>query len=226
MINAITLKNLTIKNGNNTLINNGNINILKGSINYLIGTNGSGKTTLLKTILGIENNTGIIKIFDEKNSQSNVAKYINYLPQYSNIDKTFPITVYEMIKISCTKGNKCPLSVIGHLKEFNAEKLINKKIKELSGGEFQKAMIARALIGDKPILILDEPLNNLDHKSEQNLINLLRKLNKEKGKTILITTHDLSIIDEENSYCISLSHGEILYGKSKEILLKHKLEKI
>lgn len=228
MKTAIQIKNLTIfPNRKIPLIQDATLEIPEGEITFVLGSNGLGKSTLIKTILGLQKNySGEIKIFGEINSQKVVSGNISYLAQTSKIDRGFPISVDEMIKLACGKGNECPLNVEGHLKAFNAEKLTHKKISELSGGEFQKALIARCLIGDKPILILDEPFNNLDHQSEKDLIELLRNLSKEKNRTIILVTHDLSLIDENAENCVLLSHGKVYMGKGKEVINKHKLERI
>jgi len=225
---AIQIKNLTIfQNGGIPLIKNINIDIPEGEITYIIGNNGLGKSTFIKTIVGLQKVLdGEILIFDQKNTQEQISENISYLAQIPKINRNFPITVEEMIKLACGKGKECPLDVEGHLKVFKAEKLIHKKISDLSGGEFQKALIARCLIGDKKILILDEPFNNLDHQSEKDLINLLRKLSNEFNRTIILVTHDLNIIDENAENCVLLSHGNVFIGKAKDIFNKHKLERI
>lgn len=225
---AIQIQNLTIfQSGKIPLIQDINLEIPEGEITYVLGGNGLGKSTLIKTIIGLQKNyTGKIKIFGEENTQKVVSKNISYLAQTSVISREFPITVEEIINLACDKGKECPYDVSGHLKTFNAEKLIYKKIGELSGGEFQKVLIARCLIGDKPILILDEPFNNLDHQSEIDLIALLRNLSKEKNKTIILVTHDLGIIDENAENCVLLLHGKTYMGKGKDVINKHKLERI
>lgn len=196
----------------------------KGSLTYLFGSNGSGKTTLIKSIIKLIPTTkGIVRIFNEPASQKNIASHISYLAQYPKLDKNFPISVSELINLACSTQHHCPISIEEHLQRFDALEIKDKKLEQLSGGQLQKVLIARALIGDKDILILDEPFNNLDHRSEERLIKIIKEMHKNQGKTILIVTHDQSIVNK-NSNCLMLAHGHLHAGKAEQVLAEHKLE--
>lgn len=224
MEKAIEVNNLSYKINDSYILRDISFTIDKGSINYLFGHNGSGKTTLIKLILGLLNKLkGDIKVFGYSNTQENIAKNISYLSQYPNIDRDFPISVRELIELTCKTQGNCPYKAHEHLNEFNSLDTIDKKIGQLSGGQLQKALISRALIGKKPILILDEPFNNLDERSEIQLVKLIKQLNHEQGTTIIIITHDESIV-EQNSDGLLLMHGSIYQGKSEDILKDHDLK--
>jgi ABC-type Mn2+/Zn2+ transport system ATPase subunit len=224
MNNAIEVKDLRIDINGQALIKHANLSLQRGSLTYFFGSNGTGKTTFVKAILGLFPITqGSVMINGQPNTQRNIAQNIAYLPQNPNIDRDFPITVKEMIDLACSSHNNCPIKVDDHLEIFNAQTIKNKKLNELSGGQLQKALIARALIGDKPILILDEPFNHLDHNSEAALVELLKKIHDQGQRTILIITHDQSIVNE-NSDCILLMHSLLHTGKAKDIIDQHKLE--
>lgn len=224
MINAIEVKNLRIEVNGKAIINHADLSLTQGSLNYFFGSNGSGKTTFVKAILGLFPFTaGSVLINGKPNHQATIAQYISYLPQNPNIDRDFPITVGEMIDLACSSHKYCPLSVDAHLALFNSASIKNKKLNELSGGQLQKALIVRTLIGNKPILILDEPFNHLDHKSEAQLVELLKNIHEQEKRTILIITHDQSIVNN-NSDCILLMHSHLHSGKADEIINKHKLE--
>jgi zinc transport system ATP-binding protein len=195
MQKAIEVQNLSVKLGNYTALDNVNFSVPAGSLVFLFGANGSGKTTLMKTILGlIQKESGTIKLFGKVQTQKLISEYLGYVPQYNIIDRDFPITVQEMIELECPQKQKCEVGISGHLQYLHSEHLAHKKISELSGGEFQKVLIARALTRDPEVLILDEPTNNLDDKTEAELFRLLDKLNKEYDKTIVIISHDPSLI--------------------------------
>jgi zinc transport system ATP-binding protein len=223
---ALEVNNLNIQIQGKPIIKDANFRLNSGSFTYLLGNNGTGKTTLLKTIIGlIKEYSGDILIYNEKNTQQNVALNISYLGQYTNIDRSFPITVGEMIELACSTESNCSLNVSSHLKAFSALDIINKKISDLSGGQLQKALIARALIGNKPILLLDEPFNNLDHNSEGNLIHILQELYHEHGKTILLVTHDISIVNRKGDGLL-LAHERLHSGIVEDVLNLHHLETI
>lgn len=224
---AFSIKNLKLSYNDNVVIKDLSCEIKENKITYIIGGNGAGKSTLIKALIGnIKPNKGSIKLYDSPLSAENIAEHVGYVPQYATIDRSFPITVAEMIALECGHQKNCKIGTYGHLKVFRAEELMNKKISDLSGGELQKALIARALVTDPDILILDEPFNNLDHDTEFDLIELLRNLQAEQGKTIIFVTHDLSIINLENSDAIYLTHGEGKIGKAHAVISEHKLAKI
>lgn len=224
---AFSINKLNLAYGKTSVIKDLTCEIAKGKITYIIGGNGAGKSTLIKALIGRHPlQSGTIKVFGEANSSANIAKYIGYVPQYSNIDRTFPITVDEMIALECGEPDTCKVGISGHLHIFDAEKLLHKKISDLSGGELQKTLIARALVSNPEILILDEPFNNLDHETEVDLIELLRKLHDEQGKTIIFVTHDLGIINIKDSDTLYLTHGAGHIGNSEDILNQHQLNKI
>jgi len=226
MINAIEVKDLKIEINDRAIIKHADLTLAPGSLTYFFGSNGSGKTTLVKAILGLFPFTqGSVLINGKSNTQETIAKNVSYLPQNPNIDRDFPITVGEMIDLACSSHRHCPLSVNDHLATFNSTAIKNKKLNELSGGQLQKALIIRTLIGDKPILILDEPFNHLDHNSEAQLVELLKNIHEQENRTILIITHDRSIVND-NSECILLMHSHLHSGKAEEIINKHKLEVI
>lgn len=190
MNNIITIKNLTLSFEKFTVIENLSLQIKKGQLIFITGGNGSGKTTLIKSMIGLQPiQSGTIYINGKKNTQQVISENVSYTPQFANFDRSFPITVAEIIQLECRQAEKCNAGVIGHLKEFSADKLSDKKISDLSGGELQKVMIARSLVTQTEILIFDEPTNNLDTKSITYFQKLIKKLH-DNGKTIIIVTHD------------------------------------
>jgi zinc transport system ATP-binding protein len=221
-IKAVTFENVSIELDKIEVIHNANFSIDQGEFVYLLGSNGSGKSTLIKSILNlIPIKSGNIKIFGNKPTQKIISQYFGYVPQYTYIDRKFPISVQEMIKLECHNANSCQISVDEHLEILDALKLKNKKISDLSGGEFQKILIARALVTDPEILILDEPTNNLDKATQKALIKLLGRINKELQKTIILVTHDHSIAEESEQNSILIVDGNLYQGKGKQLIHNH-----
>lgn len=221
MTKAIKVSKLKVDYGKHTILKDVNFEINKGEIVYIFGANGSGKSTLIKALLGIIIPTkGEIEIFGKTNTPKIVSTYCGYVPQYSQIDKDFPISVREVIELECSVANaKCPQSPETHLKVLDAEHLVDKKLDELSGGEFQKVMIARSMTSDPEILIMDEPINNLDDKSQKELIKFIEGLNEKLKKTILIISHDFNIIKHDSQSKILYVSEGIVREESEESLV-------
>lgn len=191
-MNLIKFNKLNIGYENKSVIKNINFTIDEGDYIVIIGENGSGKTTLIKTLLGlIKPLSGDIDISIKKNQ-------IGYLPQRNEDKNNFPASVYEVIISGCLNNKKWfsfynkkdHMKVMENLKKFNIEKLKYKNFKELSGGERQKVLLARAMCASSKILILDEPDISLDKKTTLELYNIISKLNEDKI-TIIMISHDL-----------------------------------
>jgi zinc transport system ATP-binding protein len=199
----IEYKQVGIKFGHNWILRDVNFKINPGDYVAFIGANGSGKSTLIKATLGmISKNEGKIlvngSIIEKSDNVEKVIKQsFGYVPQYTSISRDFPITVREVLTLECKQSN-CPVNVEEHLKLFNSVQIVDQSISELSGGEFQKMLISRALIKDPDVLILDEPVNNLDHDSKEELFSKLKKLNKEQGKTVILVSHDHNLLENMN----------------------------
>lgn len=189
---AIQTTNLSVGYEAKPLLTDVNLKIAVGEFVLLVGGNGSGKSTLLKTLLGLlPPLAGSISLYGKPLSQPAVAHYVSYVPQTTTIERDFPINVEEVISLECRNVDHQHQSSQHHLAEFNAAHLLRRKLSELSGGEFQKVLIARALVSHLALLMLDEPTNNLDAASTNKLLQLLAELNKQ-GKTIIVITHDPS----------------------------------
>lgn len=226
-LEPISVSNLTVSYGRETVLEKINFTITPGRITYILGGNGAGKTTLIKTILGLHDQySGRIELFGHKADRKTISHNIGYVPQHASIDRHFPISVEEMISLECMTSDECPVGIAGHLKVFNAEKLLHRKISDLSGGELQKVLIARALVINPKILIMDEPFNNLDHTTEIDLIELIQKIIQDGGKSVLIVTHDYNIINPKHSDCLLLSHKGVQSGPAAEVLKAHFLKAI
>lgn len=168
------------------ILNNVNLNIPKGGFLSIIGENGSAKTTLLKLILGL------LKPIKGVINTSNYS--VGYVPQrMDSFNSSFPITVKELLKVHAkTLGIKDNKAIDEVLRYVNMTAFKNSLIGSLSGGQQQRIFIGRALLGNPKLLALDELSSGLDAKTQQELYELLRTLNKEKGITILSVEHNIS----------------------------------
>ncbi len=178
-------------------------NIKKGNFTFLLGPNGSGKSTLLKILTRILNcYSGTIKLKNKEiNSykRKDYAKLIAYVPQ--SILTIFPYSVYETVMMGRTpylntmgfETNEDKKIVNEILELLEITHLRKKGINEISGGELQRVIIAKALAQNPEILLLDEPNAHLDIEHQITIFNLLNKLKKDKGLTILAVSHDLNL---------------------------------
>lgn len=197
MSDAVKLEELFFRLGDFSF-ENINFTLPENHFVGIIGPNGSGKTTLLKLILGFLNpEKGKISLFGKKLRE--VKEPIGYVPQNSSVDKSFPITVKELLMlggVSKTSFGFYPKELKKRARElislFNLEQYHDKGIGKLSGGQFQKALLARALLLDPKLLILDEPTANVDMASSREIFRYLSMVKNKK--TILMVTHDIETI--------------------------------
>ncbi len=229
MNTAVLIENLTFKYDMDEVLKNTSIDIPKGSFVSILGPNGSGKTTLLKNICNIlKPNSGNILINNRNVSNikyKELAKIIAVVHQSADIQ--FDFSVFDVVLMG-----RYPY--IGRFKsesrkdiEIAKEAMINtgvwefrdKGINEISGGEKQRVMIARALAQEPEILILDEPISNLDIKYQVGILELCRKLNREKKLTIIMTLHDINLAGRYSDYLILLDKGEIRIMDTPEKVL-------
>jgi len=167
----------------------------------VVGPNGGGKSTLLKLILGLlKPDTGKITVLGKSPEKGREA--IGYVPQQTRIKRDFPITVEDAVllgRLGKTKSfwgySKRDKNITETaLRETEIIDLKNRRLSTLSGGQFQRVLIARALVCDPEILILDEPTSNIDLRMEEDIFDLLKKLNERA--TIIVVSHDVGFISE------------------------------
>jgi len=190
----ISLSNIDAGYNGNTVLKSVDFEIFKGDFIGVIGPNGGGKTTLLRVILELlKPSQGKIKRNIEKSD-------IGYLPQVNQFDDKFPITVSDVVLSGMSKGinlkrKKNPATekrVEETLNRVGVDALKNRPIGELSGGELQRTMLARAIISTPKLLVLDEPNTYVDNRFEQELYRILKELNEPMA--ILLVSHDVGTI--------------------------------
>jgi zinc transport system ATP-binding protein len=222
MKKILEIQNLSAGYDDSLVLKNINFQVHETDFIGIIGPNGGGKTTLMKTILGvIKPKTGIISYFFPGKSKD-FRKYIGYLPQQNTIDKKFPISVREVILSGLTSQKNLIFRFSSEEKK-KVDELIEKSgltgisrnpVGELSGGQLQRVFLARAVISNPMLLILDEPSTYVDNRSEFELYETLKELNKEIA--ILLVSHDIGTISSyiKTIACVNLN---LHYHPSNEI---------
>lgn len=220
MGNILSIRNLTVKYEHVLALENINLDVEEKDFLAIIGPNGGGKTTFLKAILGlIKKENGEILI-EGKNIEKS-RHLIGYVPQFSLVDRKFPISVLEVVITAILKPGLHPFFkyskenkevALRKLELVGIKDLANRQIADLSGGEFQRLLIARALATEPKILFLDEPTSNVDPRSKEQIYEVLYKLNKDI--TIIMVTHDLLAIAKNVKNIACLNRTLIYHGKT------------
>ena len=228
----ITIKNVGVSYAMQPhVLKNCNATIEGPTITGIIGPNGAGKSTLLKAILGLIQSSGEVLIDGEPTKK--VLQKIAYVEQKSHIDFTFPITIRECVALGRTVKKK-PLQrltkedwekVDAAIEEVGLTDLASRQIGALSGGQFQRVLLARCMVQEAQYIFLDEPFVGIDMLSEKVIMTIIRKW-KEEGKTILMVNHDLSKVKEYFDQVILVKHAIVASGKTEDVFIKKYLDDV
>lgn len=225
--------NLEVSYGNKVIWRNANFNLNRGQFTAILGPNGAGKSTLFKLILGlIEPSKGEMLVFDEEPKKA--SRFIGYVPQRKDISNQSNMAARELVKVAY-KGNKLGIYLNANnlnkkvhdvLGLVDALDLSNKRIGQLSGGELQRIFLAQALIDDPKILLLDEPLANLDIRRQYELVELIKRLSIKKQINVLLIAHDLNPLSPYIDNLIYVANKRIACGNIDEVLTSESMSKL
>jgi zinc/manganese transport system ATP-binding protein len=222
----LRLENIGVRLGGRQILSGVSFSVAPGQFTGLIGPNGAGKTTLLRVILGLQPPTEGRVLLNGSPKTRHGGGLIGYVPQKLAIDQDMPLRARDVVGLGID-GNKLgfPLpsasrrrQITEALEAVGAESFADARIGELSGGEQQRVLIAHALIGRPRLLLLDEPLANLDLKSEQGIVSVLARLAHEQGIAVLISAHDLNPLLREIDTVVYVAAGRAAAGRTDEII--------
>lgn len=215
----IEIKNLKFGYNENQILKNVNLNLDEGDFAVISGKNGSGKSTLIKLILGeLKKDKGIIKLFGIDMEDFKNFDKIGYVPQVNEAIKVaFPVSAREYVGLNLYKEfsifntitKKSKSKIENTFSTLKIKDLIDRPFNKLSGGQAQRVMIARALVNNPDILILDEPTVGIDQKSKENFLDLLVHLNTHHNISILMITHEMDILGDYVDKVFKLKDGVI-----------------
>ena len=217
MLNAVEISNLTVKYPEVVALDNVSFVIKQGDFLGIIGPNGAGKSTLFDSMLGLNTTyTGTIKFFDEDIKKSKTYhEEIGYVPQKPEFESNFPATVSDVVRMGLRKKSD-DKKVDEILQQLMLHELRDRRIGALSGGQLQRVFIAKALVHDPKILILDEPNTGVDQQSINLFFGILKELNSKQGITIIWSSHDLDAVNKLANHVACLNRTLFFHGESEK----------
>jgi zinc transport system ATP-binding protein len=215
----LSVKNLGIAFGSRVVIRELTFRVDAGDCLAIIGPNGAGKTALLKALMGLLPHSGEVRWGPETR--------LGYVPQSVAADRQLPLRVKELLdaKVRTLKLPDRELESVCAQVDL-APEVLNAAIGSLSGGQFQKALIAFALIGSPNVLLFDEPTASLDELTEGRVYELLHSLQQEKGITVLLVSHDLSVVYRYATKVLCVGRDVECMGAPQEVLTPERLEQL
>lgn len=225
--NIVELRDVAVGYNRHALLHGLNLPIARGSFTGLLGSNGSGKTTLLKTIAGIlPPVSGEIRFLP--------PAVLGYVPQRDQLDSIYLFSAFEVALMGvCGRvgagrriGRTERERVHDCLRQTGADGFARQAFAELSGGQKQRVLIARALATQADFLLLDEPTAGIDATATQAIMELLVRLHREQGLTIVMVNHDLTTVRKAVGHIIWVQQGKLVQGPVEELWQRQKMEEI
>ena len=220
---CLRVENVSVTIGTDSILKDVNLHVHCGEMVALIGPNGAGKSTFLKAVLGEREYTGVIA-FSEPGQRSKKPR-IGYVPQSPNFDPSDPVSVADLFACCMSKrpaflglGRSMRETVLECLDRVHGKDLIDKRVGTLSGGELQRVLLALALEPMPNILILDEPLSGVDIEGMENLMDRLDEIRKTYDLSILMTTHDFSMLPRYADQVVLIDRGIKIQGSPETVL--------
>ena len=220
---CLRVENVSVTIGTDSILKDVNPHVHCGEMVALIGPNGAGKSTFLKAVLGEREYTGVIA-FSEPGQRSKKPR-IGYVPQSPNFDPSDPVSVADLFACCMSKrpaflglGRSMRETVLECLDRVHGKDLIDKRVGTLSGGELQRVLLALALEPMPNILILDEPLSGVDIEGMENLMDRLDEIRKTYDLSILMTTHDFSMLPRYADQVVLIDRGIKIQGSPETVL--------
>jgi zinc/manganese transport system ATP-binding protein len=229
----LRLDGVGVRLGGREILRDVSFSIRPGEFTGLIGPNGAGKTTLLRVILGLQPTTTGSVLLDGAPRPARDSS-IGYVPQKLAIEPDMPLRVRDVVSLGLD-GNKFGIRlpsrarremVSDMLTAVGAQRYANARVGELSGGEQQRVMIAHALISRPRLLLLDEPLANLDISSEQGIVSVLARLARAEGVAVLLSAHDMNPLMPVMDRIVYVAAGRVAVGSTDEVVQPEVLSRL
>jgi len=204
---VLSTHGLVMRFGGITATSNVNLDLRRGARHALIGPNGAGKTTLVRALLGLEP-------VDQGSIRRKPGLVTGYAPQRFDVDRAIPLTVSRFVALG---RRASPDALTRVLQDVGAGLLAERQLAELSGGELQRVVLARALVRSPDLLVLDEPVRGVDYAGEAELYTLIGRLRTERGFGVLLVSHDLHVVMAQSDRVICLNRHVCCSGVPQSV---------
>jgi zinc/manganese transport system ATP-binding protein len=230
----LTLDDIGVRLGGRQVLSDVTFSLRKGEFTGIIGPNGAGKTTLLRVILGLLEPSGGQVLIDGEPVNSKNKAAIGYVPQKLVIDPDMPLRAKDVVALGID-GHRLGFAfpsrqrremIEAALADVGAARYANARVGELSGGEQQRVLIAHALISRPKLLLLDEPLANLDIRSEQEIVAVLGRLAREQKIAVLLSAHDMNPLLAIMDRIVYVANGRVATGPTDEVVTSEGLTRL
>jgi zinc transport system ATP-binding protein len=208
--NLITVEGLSVRLAGHSILSGVNLQLSGNEIVSLIGPNGAGKTTLIRAILGLLPH-------QEGRVERAPDLVIGYMPQRLTLDPVLPLTVRRFLRMAARAGRSEMVTVLG---EVGVPQLLESQVQTLSGGEFQRVLLARALLRNPDLLVLDEPAQQVDFQGQIDMFELIENVRRSRGCGVLIVSHDLHMVMRATDRVLCLN-GHICCSGAPEAVSAH-----
>ena len=226
MLNVVEIEHLTVRYPDVKALDDVSFTVNKGDFLGIIGPNGAGKSTLFASMLGLHTKyNGKIKFFGQDIRMSkDYLKEIGYVPQKPIFEKNFPATVNDVVQMGLRKESDAN-KIDEILQQLWIHELSKRRIGELSAGQQQRVFIAKALVNNPKLLILDEPVTGIDQQSIELFYSILRELNSKQKITIIWSSHDLDAVNRLVNHVACLNRTLFFHGESDKFFGNDELVK-
>jgi zinc transport system ATP-binding protein len=231
MTPLLEVDRVSVRYGDTLVLESVSLAVEQGEFLGIIGPNGSGKTTLLRVMLGLLRPTsGSVRLFGEALGSFREWRRLGYMPQRTTFDGTLPVTAAEVVATGLVSGLGFRRTgpderrkVTESLALVGMEKHARTRMGVLSTGQQQRVLIARALVSDPELLLLDEPTASIDVEAQSSFYTLLRSFNRERGVTLVIVSHDIGVVAQEVSRVACLNRHLLSCGRPADVLTQEAL---
>jgi zinc transport system ATP-binding protein len=213
----LTIRDVRVHYGDKAILNGVNAGVARGKITALVGLNGSGKTTLLRAILKEAPYSGRIEFHCGHDHSRPTPEHVGYVPQKLSVEATLPLTVADLLALTLQRR---PLFLgISRATRHRMEQMLegiglipdilDRFVSKVSGGELQRVLLALALYPQPELLLLDEPAAGVDFQYQEKLYDLLTRINRTTGVTVLLVSHDTSVVSSMSDHVLCMKDGRI-----------------
>ncbi len=232
---VVELDHVSVMYQTHLALRNITMRVREGEFLALLGPNGAGKSTLIKTILGLmEPIAGTVKVFGVPPKQLGKRRtWIGYVPQVTNVDPNFPVKAFDIVlmglygKIGLFRrpSREDKEAAMWAMESVGMQDLTDRRFGSLSGGQQQRLLVARALVVNPKLLLLDEPTTGVDTATSSSIYDLLSDLHG-KGITIILVSHDVGIVSQYVDRVACINQSLVVHGKPTEVLTEEALDKM